>query len=71
MVYELERVLWGCDDIFCSMSVTYDGAVLVWQWLHKQAILSVLLTLAGSQLSGFKCVVMLDDFGRRKITRAA
>ena len=29
MVYELERV---CDGFFCSTSVTYDGAVLLWQW---------------------------------------
>ena len=28
-VYELERV---CDGFFCSMSVTYDGEVLLWQW---------------------------------------
>ena len=27
MVYEQERVLRGCDGLFCSMSVTYDGAV--------------------------------------------
>ena len=32
MVYELERVLCECDGLFCSMSVTYDGAVLLWQW---------------------------------------
>ena len=32
MVYELERVLWVCDDFLCSMSGTYDGAVLLWQW---------------------------------------
>ena len=35
MVYELERVLRVCDGFFCSMSVTYDGAVLLWQWYHK------------------------------------
>ena len=29
MVYEPERV---CDGFFCSMSPTYDGAVLLWQW---------------------------------------
>ena len=29
MVYELERVY---DVFLCSMSVTYDGAVLLWQW---------------------------------------
>ena len=28
-------------------------------------------TLTGSQLSDLKCMVILDDFGRRKITRAA
>ena len=39
MVYELERVLRVCDRFYCSMSVTYDGAVLLWQWYHKQAIL--------------------------------
>ena len=32
MVYELERVLRVCDGFLCSMSVTYDGAVLLWQW---------------------------------------
>ena len=29
MVCELERV---CDGFLCSMSATYDGAVLLWQW---------------------------------------
>ena len=29
MVYELERL---CDVFFSSMSATYDGAVLLWQW---------------------------------------
>ena len=29
MVYELERALRGCDGLLCSMSVTYDGAVLL------------------------------------------
>ena len=71
MVYELEYVLRVCDGFICSMSATYDGEVLLWQWYHKQAILYVLLSLTGSQGSDFKCVVMLDDFGRRKITRAA
>ena len=32
MVYELERVLWVCNGFLCSMSATYDGAVLMWQW---------------------------------------
>ena len=32
MVYELERVLRVCYGFFCSMSATYDGAVLLWQW---------------------------------------
>ena len=32
MVYELERVLRVCNDFLCSMPVTYDGAVLLWQW---------------------------------------
>ena len=32
MVYELERVLRVCNGFQCSMSVTYDGAVLLWQW---------------------------------------
>ena len=32
MVYELERVLRVCDGFLCSMSATYDGAVLLWQW---------------------------------------
>ena len=29
MVSELERV---CNGFLCSMPVTYDGAVLLWQW---------------------------------------
>ena len=32
MMYELERVVRVCDGFLCSMSVTYDGAVLHWQW---------------------------------------
>ena len=32
MVYELERVLRVSNGFLCSMSVTYDGAVLLWQW---------------------------------------
>ena len=32
MVYELLGVLLVCDGFFCSMSGTYDGAVLLWQW---------------------------------------
>ena len=28
VVYKLERVLRVCDGFFCSMSATYDGAVL-------------------------------------------
>ena len=32
MVFELDRVLRECDDFFSSMSVTYDGAVLLRQW---------------------------------------
>ena len=32
MVYELERVLRVCNGFSCSISVTYDGAVLQWQW---------------------------------------
>ena len=30
MVHELERVLRVCDGFFCRMSVTYDGAVLLY-----------------------------------------
>ena len=71
MVYELERVLRVSDGFLCSMSVIYDGAVLLWQWYHKLAILYVLPTLTGIQWSDFKCVVILDDFGRSKFTRAA
>ena len=29
MVYELDQVLWVCDGFFGSISVTYDGAVLL------------------------------------------
>ena len=32
MVYELVRVMRMCDGFFCSMSATYDDAVLLWQW---------------------------------------
>ena len=32
MVHELEQVLQVCDDFLCSMSVTYDGAVLLCQF---------------------------------------
>ena len=32
MVYELGRVLRVCNGFSHSMSVTYDGAVLLWQW---------------------------------------
>ena len=32
MVYELERVLRVWNGFLCSISVTYDGAVLLWQW---------------------------------------
>ena len=32
MVRELERVLRVCNGFLCSMPVTYDGAVLLWQW---------------------------------------
>ena len=71
MVYELERVLRVCDGFICSMSATYVGAVLLWQWQHKQPILFALHTLTGSQLSDFKCVVIQEYLGRRKITRAA
>ena len=56
---------------FSAACQRHNRAVLLWQWLHKQAILYVLLTLTGSQWSDFKCMVMLDDIGRRKITRAA
>ena len=28
-MYELERVLRVCDGFFCSMSATYDDAVLL------------------------------------------
>ena len=32
MVSELERVMRVCNGFLCSMSATYDGAVLLWQW---------------------------------------
>ena len=32
MVCELERVMRECDGFLCGSSVTYDGAVLLWQW---------------------------------------
>ena len=51
--------------------MTYDGTVLLRQCQQEQAILYVLPTLTGSQLCDFKCVVILDDFGRREITPSA
>ena len=47
MVYEMERVLRVCNGFVCSMSVKYDGAILLWQWQHKQAI--------------FKCFLLLQE----------
>ena len=35
MVYELERVLRVCNGFLCSISVTYDGAVLYKQLLRQ------------------------------------
>ena len=32
MVYELERVLRVCNGFLCSLPVTLNGAVLLWQW---------------------------------------
>ena len=32
ILYELDQVLLVCDGFFCSMSATYDGAVLLCQW---------------------------------------
>ena len=32
IVYELERELRVCNGFLSSISVTYDGAVLLWQW---------------------------------------
>ena len=32
MAFELERVMQVCNGFSCSMSVTYNGAVLLWQW---------------------------------------
>ena len=32
MVCELVRALLVCDGFLCSIPVTYDGAVLLWQW---------------------------------------
>ena len=31
MMYALVRALRMCDGFSCSMSATYDGAVLLWQ----------------------------------------
>ena len=39
--------------------------------LRKNLFLYVLINFAGSKLIDFKCAVMLDDFGSRKITRPA
>ena len=49
MVHELVQMMRVCDGLLCSRSATYDGAVLLWQWYQKQAILHMLLTLTGSQ----------------------
>ena len=32
MVYELKRVLRVCNGFLCSISVTYDGAVVLRHW---------------------------------------
>ena len=32
MLYELKRELRVSNGFICSISVTYDGAVLLWQW---------------------------------------
>ena len=32
MMCELEQVFPVCDGFLCSMSATYDGAVLLWNW---------------------------------------
>ena len=32
MVNDLDCVLQVCDGFFCSISMTYNGAVLLWQW---------------------------------------
>ena len=42
MVYELERVLRVCNGFLCSMSVTYDGAVLLWQYCTITTAVAVL-----------------------------
>ena len=68
---DLERALRAYDGFFCCMSARYDGAELLLLWWRRQAILKVILTLTGSQLIDFGCLVVLDDFGRRKIARAA
>ena len=44
--------------------------VLYGQCCYDNATLQVLLTFIGSQLRDVKCVVILNDFGMRKITRA-
>ena len=33
IVCKLRLVLLECDDFFCSISLTYDGAVLLQHWL--------------------------------------
>ena len=37
-MYEPSECLLVCDGFFCSLSVTYDGAVLLSYWQFKQAM---------------------------------
>ena len=49
MVYELERVLRVCNGFLCSMSVTYDGAVLLYTTSRRLRVLSLAFGLTASQ----------------------
>ena len=70
MVYELERVLRVCNGFLCSMPVTYDGAVLLWQGSTKSYFVCASY-FDRKPMKRFWCMVILDDFGRRRITRDA
>ena len=69
MVYKQERVLRVCDGSFCSKSATYDGAVQ--PIVVAQTIYFVSASYIDRKPKKWWCVVTLDDFGRRKITRVA
>ena len=70
MVHELQRVLPVCDGFFSSMSAINDGVVRCGSGSTNRQF-SCASYFDRKPISDFKCVAILDEFGRRKITRAA